>query len=137
MERFDKRMLETEETGEHFSKRAPEMEETESGERFDKRAPETVETESGVRPKQTPETEETSERSDKSAPEMEVTKLGVRYVGVRQSLTARHNGCDSQLYLSPVTICGVLLMLRNFFGRVARLSSILGFRVFGFHGFVF
>jgi len=137
VERFDKWMPETEETGEHFSKRALEMEETELGERFDKRAPETEETESGVCPKWTPETEETSERSDKSAPKTEETKLGVRSVGVRRSFTARHNGCDSQLYLSPVTICGVLLMLRNFFGRVARLSSILGFRVFRFQGFVF
>jgi len=122
-ERFDKRTPETEETGERFNKRAPETEETESGERFDKRAPETDETESGVRPKRTPETEE--------------TKLGVRSVGVRRSFAARHNGCDSQIYLSPVTICGVLVMLRNFFGRVARLSSIRGFRVFGFQGFVF
>jgi len=120
-ERFDERTPETEETGERFDKRAPETEET--GERFNKRAPETEETESGVRPKRTPETEE--------------TKLGVRSVGVRRSFAARHNGCDSQIYLSPVTICGVLVMLRNFFGRVARLSSIRGFRVFGFQGFVF
>jgi len=45
--------------------------------------------------------------------------LGVRSVGVRRSFAARHNGCDSQIYLFPVTICGVLVMLRNFFGRVA------------------
>jgi len=118
-ERFDKRTPETEETGERFNKRAPETEETESGERFDKRAPETEETESSVRPKRTPETEETGECSDKWAPETEETKLGVRSVGVRRSFAARHNGCDSQIYLFPVTICGVLVMLRNFFGRVA------------------
>jgi len=57
-------------------------------------------------------------------------ELGVRSVGVRRSFAARHNSCGSQIYLSPVTICGVLLvMLRNFFGRAARLSSIRGFRV--------
>jgi len=119
-ERFDKRTPETEEAGGRFNKRAPETE-RESGERFDKRAPET-ETELG-------------ERFDKRTPETEETKLGVRSVGVRRSFVARHNGCDSQIYLSPVTICGVLVMLRNFFGRVARLSSIRGFRVFGFSGF--
>ena len=116
-ERFDKRTPETEEAGGRFNKRAPETE-RESGERFDKRAPET-ETELG-------------ERFDKRTPETEETKLGVRSVGVRRSFVARHNGCDSQIYLSPVTICGVLVMLRNFFGRVA---SCRVFVVFGFSGF--
>jgi len=131
-ERFDKRTPQTEEAGERFDKRAPETEET--GERFNKRAPETEETESGERfYKRAPETEETEsgERFYKRAPEMEETESGVRSVGVRRSFAARHNGCDSQIYLSPVTICGVLVMLRNFFGRVARLSSIHGFRVSG------
>jgi len=94
---FDKQMPETEETGQCFNKWALETEETESGERSDKRVPETDETESCVRPKQTPE--------------MEETKLGVHSVGVRRSFAARHNGCDLQIFLSPVTICGVLVML--------------------------
>ena len=129
-ERFDDHTPETEEAGERFEKRTPETEETESGERS-KRTPETEE--SGERfDKRTPETEEAGERSDKWAPATEETELGVRSVGVCRSLTARHHGCDSQIYLSPVTICGVLVMLRNFFGRVA---SCRVFVVFGFSGF--
>jgi len=117
--RFHKRRPQTEETGERFNKRAPETEEMESDECFDKRAPETEETESRVHPQRTPETEETGERSDKWAPETEEMKLGVHSVGVCQSFAARHNGCDSQIYLFPVTICGILVMLLNFIGRVA------------------
>jgi len=39
-----KRMPESEDTGEHFAKWAPETEETESREHFDERTPETEET---------------------------------------------------------------------------------------------
>jgi len=159
-EHFDECTPETEETesGERFNKRAPETEETESGERFDKRAPETEETELGMRPKRTPETEETGERFDKRtlkteetgkcfnkrtpeteetgersikwALETEETKLGVHSVSVRRSFAARHNDCDSQIYLSPVTICGVLVILWQGC-KIVEYSWFSGFRVSG------